>query len=197
MSGRRVDASALAPSTNFGTAVQTWDRFCVADSTAPTLAFGFAVALSDLPTALPAGYVTSLDATAQVGEPTASSALAVPAATVGPTSVVGTPLAGVRLGVTSAAPATEVGTPSSGFRGRATGARGTAFGFPSIATLGLSTGVLRTNFGTPAARAFVACSASGTASTAFGAPASRYGVRVRSAYFRTNFGLGTTERTQP
>ena len=103
----------------------------------------------------------------------------------------------LRLGLPAlagVAPTVAFGAASAGRASSTPGISSTAFGSPAARVAGLLTGLARTALGVPRARPKVSCLASGIAGTAFGAPTRPVALRLRSAVFRTGFGLAQVER---
>lgn len=194
---RQQRATALGPTSNFGTPAYEPNTTRAADSLGIVLA-GIGTPFATLGIAPePSQRASSLGPTARVGTPTATNVLAVQASG-SLFTVFGTASARLTQVATGLEPGAQFGTAKVTMSRRASGFLATQLGTPRIVLYGFPSGFQRTQFGTPTVRAPRVCQASGFLATNFGSPsAGSWVLHARSAYFRTRFGLPQAERTAP
>ena len=194
---RQQRATALGPTSNFGTPAYEPNTTRAADSLGIVLA-GIGVPFATLGIAPePSQRASSLGPTAHVGTPTATNVLAVQASG-SLFTVFGTASARMNLAATALEPGTQFGTASVRMSRAASGFVATQMGTPAVGLYGLAAGMQRTQFGTPSVRAPASFTATGFLASNFGTPSAAAAIqRARSAYFRTRFGLPQAERTEP
>lgn len=194
---RQQRATALGPTSNFGTPAYQPNTTRAADSLGIVLA-GIGTPFATLGIAPePSHRASSLGPTARVGTPTATNVLAVQASG-SLFTVFGTASARLTQVATGLEPGAQFGTAKVTMSRRASGFLATQLGTPRIVLYGFPSGFQRTQFGTPTVRAPRVCEAAGFLATNFGSPsAGSWVLHARSAYFRTKFGLPQAERTEP
>lgn len=194
---RQQRATALGPTSNFGTPAYEPNTTRAADSLGIVLA-GIGTPFATLGIAPePSQRASSLGPTARVGTPTATNVLAVQASG-SLFTVFGTAAARLTQVASGLAPGAQFGTAKVTMSRRASGFQATQLGTPRIVLYGFPAGFQRTQVGTPTVRAPRVCQASGFLATNIGGPsAGSWVLHARSAYFRTKFGLPQAERTAP
>jgi hypothetical protein len=194
---RQQRATALGPTSNFGTPAYEPNTTRAADSLGIVLA-GIGTPFATLGIAPePSQRASSLGPTARVGTPTATNVLAVQASG-SLFTMFGTASARLTQVATGLEPGAQFGTATVTLTRRASGFLATQLGTPRIVLYGFPAGFQRTQFGTPTVSAPRVCEAAGFLATNFGSPsAGSWVLHARSAYFRTKFGLAQAERTEP
>lgn len=194
---RQQRATALGPTSNFGTPAYQPNTTRAADSLGIVLA-GIGTPFATLGIAPePSHRASSLGPTARVGTPTARNVLAVQASG-SLFTVFGTASARLTQVASGLEPGLQFGTAKVTMSRRASGFQATQLGTPRIVLYGFPEGFQRTQVGTPTVRAPRVCQASGLLATNIGGPsAGSWVLHARSAYFRTRFGLPQAERTEP
>lgn len=194
---RQQRATALGPTSNFGTPAYEPNTTRAADSLGIVLA-GIGTPFATLGIAPePSQRASSLGPTARVGTPTATNVLAVQASG-SLFTMFGTASARLTQVATGLEPGAQFGTATVTLTRRASGFLATQLGTPRIVLYGFPAGFQRTQFGTPTVSAPSVCEAAGFLATNFGSPsAGSWVLHARSAYFRTKFGLAQAERTEP
>jgi hypothetical protein len=194
---RQQRATALGPTSNFGTPAYQPNTTRAADSLGIVLA-GIGTPFATLGIAPePSQRASSLGPTARVGTPTATNVLAVQASG-SLFTVFGTASARLTQVASGLEPGAQFGTAKVTMSRSASGFLATQMGTPRIVLYGFPAGFQRTQVGTPTVHSPRVCAASGFLATNIGGPsAGSWVLHARSAYFRTKFGLAQAERTDP